>query len=493
MHGVRSFLRRSTTAQLLSEAEIRELPHNQLLRYAISLSSRENESTDDSVGRSVESNGVVNVEDSVDQKHARKRRKKDRKRKFDMNRYGQRLIALRLSYLGWVHHGFASQPHSVNTVEHHLFHALTKTHLISSRDSCNYSRAGRTDVGVSARGQVIGLRVRSNVVPPSKGSTELRFASMLNSVLPNTIRVTAWAPVDDGNSASLVYDGDPAHIRAAANAVIASREQPNARDGVRRPGEPFSARFDALQRSYKYFFVRGNLDIDAMRRAGNAFVGDHNFRNFCKADPAVDNFNRVLYHVDVRPCDDAELGEHSIFYIFVVGQAFLWHQVRCMAAVLFEVGRCNERPDIVRRMLDDVRNGTGAFANGKPQYCMASPTPLVLDECAYPSSVVQFVSEADECKDDLRNVVQRTCFARADAETTKLYSEARLKAAVARTFLDSNDLCNVGVRVKSGGEWDMKDFGVVRPPRNFLLDVPFKSTYVPFEERTKEMHKGKRS
>ena len=50
-----------------------------------------------------------------------------------------------------------------NSIERTLFAALTKTCLISSREGANYSRAGRTDRGVSAWGQVVALNLKSAV------------------------------------------------------------------------------------------------------------------------------------------------------------------------------------------------------------------------------------------------------------------------------------------------------------------------------------------
>ena len=50
----------------------------------------------------------------------------------------------------------------------------------------------------------------------------------------------------------------------------------------------------------------------------------------------------------------------------MAGQAFLWHQVRCMVALLLLVGEGLERPGLVDTMLDPQR------CPRKPQYGMAS-------------------------------------------------------------------------------------------------------------------------
>nr|XP_053637630.1 tRNA pseudouridine(38/39) synthase-like [Cherax quadricarinatus] len=56
----------------------------------------------------------------------------------------------------------------------------------------------------------------------------------------------------------------------------------------------------------------------------------------------------------------------------IEGEAFLWHQVRAIMAILFLVGEGKEKPDIVKHLLD-VENHPR-----KPQYCLASDVPLNL-------------------------------------------------------------------------------------------------------------------
>lgn len=62
----------------------------------------------------------------------------------------------------------------------------------------------------------------------------------------------------------------------------------------------------------------------------------------------------------------------------IQGQAFLWHMVRCIMAVLFLVGRGLEEEGIVDALLDVE----GRFP-AKPQYTPAPDGPLVLHDCAF--------------------------------------------------------------------------------------------------------------
>lgn len=81
---------------------------------------------------------------------------KKKKSKQKKKEYRRRKIALVLAYNGTTHSGFTEtlglETHD-NSIEHHLFKALLKTCLIEDRSTCNYSRSGRTDKGVSAHGE----------------------------------------------------------------------------------------------------------------------------------------------------------------------------------------------------------------------------------------------------------------------------------------------------------------------------------------------------
>jgi len=95
----------------------------------------------------------------------------------------------------------------------------------------------------------------------------------------------------------------------------------------------------------------------------------------------VQNYKRVMLEIEVLPVID------SLCCITITGYAFLWHQVRCMVAVLFLVGQHLESPSVVRDMLDIGR------IDRKPMYDMASEIPLVLYDCGFEG--VNWQYEAD--------------------------------------------------------------------------------------------------
>jgi tRNA pseudouridine38/39 synthase len=384
-------------------------------------------------------NTPATAEGSVDEKPVPYRKPpKQPPKAFDASKYSTRLIALKFAYLGQKYNGF--EHHNNNktqlpTIEEELWKAMIKTRIISPTgdtdyskvdrktfdawrengadinwDGCEYSKCGRTDRGVSAFGQVIGVRVRSNKplprtkhsgseqgdaegeqssldtdsepeVPPKPFNDltdELPYIQLLNRVLPPEIRIYAWCP---------------------------------------NPPADFSARFSCKERRYKYFFSNpcfapvpgsagvynsagttmreGWLDIDKMKEGCQRLVGLHDFRNFCKIDASkqLTNFKRRIFHADIEEVSPLSVPSflshpalHSTpstdqpkMYSFTLhGSAFLWHQVRTIVAVLFLVGQGLEPPSLVTSLLDIESNPT------RPKYEMASDAPLVLWDCIFP-------------------------------------------------------------------------------------------------------------
>ncbi|XP_061564244.1 tRNA pseudouridine(38/39) synthase [Cololabis saira] len=311
---------------------------------------------------------------------SRKERKKSGKqRPFDFAAHPRRHVALRLAYLGWAYQGFAVQDNTDNTVEARLFEALLKTRLIQDRQSSNYHRCGRTDKGVSAFSQVITIDLRSTqfggglgvIVPAnvdvdikSKSSaSEVPYVKMLNRVLPQDICILDWAPVAEG----------------------------------------FSARFDCQSRTYRYYFPRGSLDVELMADAAKRYEGTHDFRNLCKMDVGngVLQFERTILSAAVKPVHPqptSSTDQYDLYMFEIKGLAFLYHQVRCMMAVLLLIGQKLEAPEIINHLVDVANNPR------KPQYSMAVDYPLVLHDCHFGD--LSWQRDAEEVKHVLSSLQQ---------------------------------------------------------------------------------------
>ncbi|VDM47153.1 unnamed protein product [Toxocara canis] len=300
-------------------------------------------------------------------------------REFDFFRYPKRRIALMFLYYGWEYDGLVQQQDTMNTVEEVMKDALIKTRLIESWNTCEWARSGRTDKGVSAFRQIASLIVRStdpegeyvfwpeNADPHSRITaphSELLYLKMLNGVLPKNVRVLAWAPV----------------------------------------GPDFNARFSCTKRIYKYAFPRAGFDLQAIRRACTLLVGEHDFRNLCRIDlnkarvemsyvRTVFKANLALVfmesvtigvgysrdngeRVELDECNEQQ-SSYSLIEFTMVASGFLWHQIRCVMALLYEIGRGNEKPEVISELLDIERTPR------KPTYGLAPSSPLCLFDCSY--------------------------------------------------------------------------------------------------------------
>jgi len=427
-----------------------------------------------------ESSNVVVVPGEGDEEQPPPKKRKEKK-EADPSKYSHRFVALKLAYLGRNYGGFEySQSGVLPSIEEELFKALTKARLIFPEDdkvfdlnNCEYSKCGRTDRGVSAFGQVIALKVRSarplpgqrrkrqqqkakkvkaadqteaqtedqtaqpegeeaqeEAEPPFDPiKDELQYPRLLNRLLPRDIRILAWCP---------------------------------------SPPPDFSARFSCRERQYRYFFTQpaftppgptpaqenaGWLDIDLMREAARRFEGEHDFRNFCKVDPAknITNYHRRILEATVEevpgmssslPYLDASAaaavgaggaaGSYPKVYCFKVrGTAFLWHQIRNMVSVLFSIAQRLETPDLVSQLLDVQTNPR------RPVYVMADETPLVLWDCLFPGENGEGSLEWVHAEDGVEQNKAATTFGAATEGAWELWRETKMDEILANGLLQT--------------------------------------------------------
>lgn len=274
-------------------------------------------------------------------------------KKYDFSKAHWRHTLLKFLYFGWDYQGYVCQEDTTATIEHNLFTALQKTCLIESRETSNYHRCGRTDKEVSAFCQVISIDLRSKFSESEQYheeniKNEIDYCRVLNNVLPTNIRCISWMPLRN---------------------------------------KLYSARFDCDQRTYKYFFPKGNLDIEVMRQACSYLVGTHDFRNLCKMDVAngVVNYLRTIIFADIEECRSQiqDSTGYEMYNFKITGQAFLWHQIRCIMAILILVGEKYESPVIISELLDVDKNPC------KPQYSLANGQPLNLYYCDFRTKTTQ--------------------------------------------------------------------------------------------------------
>lgn len=175
-------------------------------------------------------------------------------------------------------------------------------------DGIRILAASRTDSGVHARRQVVSFRTKSQLTPET-------FVNGLNYYLPRDIAVKE----------------------------------------AYKTGNSFNVRSHAISREYEYYIlnsparspvwdgfchlVTGELDIEAMNRACQALIGEHDLASFASnLGVEIKYTRRKVYHAGVT-----RDGELVIFSI--TANSFLPHQVRNTVGALIRVGLSRMTPE----------------------------------------------------------------------------------------------------------------------------------------------------
>lgn len=256
------------------------------------------------------------------------------------------VLVVRLSYDGARFCGFAKQKDpDIRTVQECLEAALSTALRMEVSTVC----CGRTDTGVHALDQYVSLQVPTSCL---EGKSSYTLRKSLNALTDDDISVL----------------------------------------GVGLATDPeFSARFSTLWREYRYRIVagdvpplfmrrfawwhKGKLDVEAMRKAAQYLVGEHDFKSFCKAESAADK-NTVREVKSIELLWEEHMGERCLV-IKVVGNAFLHSMIRTIVGTLAEVGAGRRQPEWVGQVLaaqDRTKAGRNAPACG-----------LVFHKVTYPS------------------------------------------------------------------------------------------------------------
>jgi tRNA pseudouridine38-40 synthase len=205
-------------------------------------------------------------------------------------------IVLVLEYEGTNYCGFQFQENGP-TVQSEIEKAVLQLIGEDLRVVC----ASRTDTGVHAKGQVVSFRTHSV-------HAEETFVKGLNFYLPQDIAVKAAYKVD-----------------ASFNVQ---------RDAVSREYRYYifnSPSRSPLWRRYSYQVAR-RLDLEAMRRAAQSLVGEHDFTSFVTCfDESVKSTIRRVHRAEIK-----REGDLAIFEI--EAKSFLPHQVRNTVGTLIRIG-----------------------------------------------------------------------------------------------------------------------------------------------------------
>ena len=211
-----------------------------------------------------------------------------------------RVLKLKLAYDGTAYRGWQVQPNQP-TIQRSLETAIEKV----TGESIRILASGRTDSGVHALGQVVGV--------PTNSTLDIEvFKRAINASLPDDIAVLDVA--------------DATRDFHAIRDAVSKRYRYVIHDG--------DVRDVMLLRYCWHYPVR--LDADAMQRAAQALVGTHDFRSFQSTGAPRESTVRTVSELSVVRGQGTERGTITIE---VEADGFLYNMVRAIVGSLVEVGR----------------------------------------------------------------------------------------------------------------------------------------------------------
>jgi tRNA pseudouridine38-40 synthase len=251
-------------------------------------------------------------------------------------------LKITLAYDGAAFCGWQWQP-TVRTVQGEFQRAWRAV----TGETVVVTAAGRTDAGVHAAGQVLGVETSVERVPG-------RLALGLNAALPDDVSVLSVEAAPEGFHAT-----HEAKRKRYRYALFNDRRRP------------------VFLRNYVWH-VPTPLDVEAMHRCGQELVGEHDFSSFQSVGSERDSTVRTIYELAVR---DGGAGEgraiagvapgpllfeeesRLLVTIDVEGDGFLYNMVRAIAGTLVVVGRGRRSPGWLAEVLAACdRNAAGQTA-----------------------------------------------------------------------------------------------------------------------------------
>ncbi|MEV6191819.1 tRNA pseudouridine(38-40) synthase TruA [Streptomyces sp. NPDC051920] len=251
-------------------------------------------------------------------------------------------VRLDLSYDGTEFSGWARQAAGRRTVQGEIEDAL-RTVTRTKDTTYELTVAGRTDAGVHARGQVAHVDLPEELWAEHREKLLKRLAGRL----PKDVRV--WSLTEA-----------PAGFNARFSAIWR-------RYAYRVTDEPGGV--DPLLRSH-VLWHDWPLDVDAMNRAAERLLGEHDFAAYCKKREGATTIRTLQQLSLVR-------GDDGVITATVRADAFCHNMVRSLIGALLFVGDGHRGPDWPGKVLAAGVRDSAVH--------VVRPHGLTLEEVGYPA------------------------------------------------------------------------------------------------------------
>ncbi len=206
---------------------------------------------------------------------------------------------LTLAYDGTHFSGWQAQP-GQRTIQGALRDAWQEI----TGEAVRMTATSRTDAGVHALGQIVGIETQSQLPPE-------QLLRGLNAKLPDDVVLRSVESAAEGFHAT--HD------------AVEKRYRYQLHNDRRRP----------LFDRHLVWHIPKPLDVEAMQRAGRLLVGKHDFASFQSTGSPRDSTVRTITSLDIGLGGD---DEPARIWIEVCGDGFLYNMARNIVGTLIDVG-----------------------------------------------------------------------------------------------------------------------------------------------------------
>ncbi len=229
---------------------------------------------------------------------------------------------LTIQYDGGRYKGWQKLGNGENTIQDKLEHVLSEL----AGQEIELIGCSRTDAGVHALAQTANVKL-------DKSFSCEEIMSYANRYLPQDISVTEVTKVPE-NFHARYHAADKTYLYKIWN-----KEYSN----------PF-------QRKYS-MNISEKLDMAAMQKASEYFLGTHDFTAFSNAKSKKKSMQRTIYSITIEK-------EGGMLSIRIRGDGFLYNMVRWMVGTLVEAGSGRIKPEEVTEIMEARdRSRTGNLAD----------------------------------------------------------------------------------------------------------------------------------
>ncbi|KAJ7742877.1 pseudouridine synthase [Mycena metata] len=289
------------------------------------------------------------------------------------SRLRKRKCALLIGYCGSGYRGLRFQYDGTSTIESTLFGALVRAGAISEDNAddpekVNFSRASRTDAGVHAAGNIVSLKMITEVpgVPD--------MTARINEELPPEIRLWEYIRVQNSFNPRTLCDSRkytyffPSYLllppkptsglyrvltEHAASLSLPSPIQGHsfwadagAGDGVKSPSiAPSEEEVHSTDIQRKRAWRIGTTQMEQLRTAAQKYINTHNFHNFT-LNGAFTERSCMRNIKDIVIADPVVYDETEWISVMFHGQSFMMHQRKMISALVLAC-RTGTPPELI--------------------------------------------------------------------------------------------------------------------------------------------------